>query len=255
VGKGAKIAIGCVVAFIVVVGGVCLALFGAAWWTVGKAKEYASAGTAKIEEISKYQTKANENPFTPPADGVIQEDRLRKFLDVRKQMYVIYQAHQADIDRAAHKESADLTDLAHFGGLVSDLELAKEKGLAGVGMSDGEYVFMQMTVYKTQMASKMQQETGKQLGETMAEAARQNKDALRKTLEAAARAAGQAPNGTAPAVSEDDLKQAEAAVDEAAGQAEATKALDSPQANIDLFRKYEADINKYAMTGLSFMGL
>lgn len=247
-GKGAKIAIGCVVALIVVVGGVCLALFGAAWWTVGKAKEYTSSIGAQAEEINKYQTKANEHPFTMPADGVIQEDRLVKFLDVRKQMYVIYQQHQADIDRAAKNKSADVTDLVHFGGLVADLTLAKEKGLAGVGMSDGEYVFMQMTVYKTQIASKMQSETGKQFSQHVKEITDQNSDAMRKALEAAAKAAGQTPGGT-PAVSDDDLKSV---LGDAADKA---KAMDSPQANIDLFRKYEADINKYAMTGLSFMGL
>ena len=35
----------------------------------------------------------------------------------------------------------------------------------------------------------------------------------------------------------------------------AGKALEVPKANVELFRKYEADIKKYAMHGLAFVGL
>ena len=39
------------------------------------------------------------------------------------------------------------------------------------------------------------------------------------------------------------------------GLDEAAKAMDVPRANVELFRKYETDIKKYAMTGLEFIGL
>jgi hypothetical protein len=38
-------------------------------------------------------------------------------------------------------------------------------------------------------------------------------------------------------------------------QREQAKQLDVPKQNIDLFRKYEADIKKYAMSGLEWIGL
>jgi hypothetical protein len=36
---------------------------------------------------------------------------------------------------------------------------------------------------------------------------------------------------------------------------DAGQALDVPRANVELFRKHEADIKKYAMHGLAFIGL
>ncbi len=35
---------------------------------------------------------------------------------------------------------------------------------------------------------------------------------------------------------------------------DAGQALEVPRANVELFRKYEADIKKYAMHGLAFVG-
>ena len=36
---------------------------------------------------------------------------------------------------------------------------------------------------------------------------------------------------------------------------EAASSLDVPAANVALFQKYEADLKKYAMSGLEWMGL
>ena len=36
---------------------------------------------------------------------------------------------------------------------------------------------------------------------------------------------------------------------------DAGQALAVPRANVELFRKYEADIKKYAMNGLAYVGL
>jgi hypothetical protein len=74
---------------------------------------------------------------------------------------------------------------------------------------------------------------------------KQSKEALRKGMEEAAKTGR-------PGASEEDVRKAEEAMDEASRTA---KALDVPKANIELFRKYEADIKKYAMHGLAFVGL
>lgn len=247
-GKGAKIAIGCVVAVFVVAGAVAVAVFGAAWWGLGKVKQFGSEVSAKTEELARYEQQANANPFQPPADGVVPEDRLLKFLEVRKQMYAIYQAHAAEIEAAAQHKEANLSDIAKFGSLLADLQLAKAKGLAAEGMSDGEYIFLQMAVYRSSSASQVQQGTGKQFGEILSEAAKQSRGSLKKGIEAAE----QAGYPTGQKVSDEDAAKAEAAVEELAGKA---TALDVPQANIDLFRKHQAEIEKYAMQGLTFMGL
>jgi hypothetical protein len=248
-GKGAKIAIGCVVAFLVVSGIAVVAMMWGVYWVKGKAQEVAGNISAKTEEMSRYEKQANANPFTQPADGVVQEDRLLKFLEVRKQMYAIYMAHKADIESAGQHKEATLSDIAKFGSLVADLQLAKSKALAGQGMSDAEYIFMQMAVYQSSWASQMQKETGKQFGETLSEAAKQSRGSLRKGIDAAGKA-GMPPPGEK--VSDEDVAKAEGAVEELADKA---RVMDAPQANIDLFRKHEAEITKYAMGGLSFIGL
>lgn len=251
-GKGAKIAIGCVIAFLVVSGIAVVAMMWGVWWAKGKVEEVAGNITgpiaARAQEIQKYESQANANPFTAPSDGVIQEARLLKFLDVRKQMYTIYQAHRADIESAGQHKEANFSDIAKFGSLVADLQLAKSKALAGVGMSEGEYGFLQMAVYQSSWASTVQKETGKQFGENLSDAAKQSRGSLRKGIEEAERA-GQPVPGT---VSDEDIQKAEGAVEELADKA---KVMDVPQANIDLFRRHEAEITKYAMGGLTFLGL
>ena len=249
-GKGAKIAIGCVIAFFLAAGAVTVALFGAAWWGLGKVKQAAGNITARAEEIDKYERRANANPFAAPSDGLVQEDRLLKFLEVRKQMYAIYQAHRADIESAGKSKDASLSDIAKFASLVADLQLAKSKGLASVGMSDPEYVFFQMAVYQSSWASTLQKETGKQFGETLSDAAKQGRGSLRRGIDEAARAGQPVPG--AGSVPDADIAQAEGALEELAGKA---RVMDVPQANIDLFRKHEAEITKYAMGGLTFLGL
>lgn len=251
-GKGAKIAIGCGIAFLVVSGIAVVALVWGAYWVKGKAQQVAGDLTgnivAKTEEISKYEQQANANPFTAPADGVIQEDRLLKFLEVRRQMYAVYELHRADIESAGQKKEATLSDVTKVASLLADLQLAKSKALAGVGMSDAEYVFHQMAVYQSSWSSQLQKETGKQFGETLSDAAKQEKGSIQKGIEAAEKA-GYAPPAT---VSSEDAAKAEAAVQELADKA---RTMDSPQANIDLFRKHEAEITKYAMGGLTVLGL
>jgi len=196
---GAKIAIGCG----------CVALLGAAavvavvgvgaWWAKGKV-EQASVGlekmTALSEEIERFQKQANANPYAPPADGVIPEARFLKFMDVRKQVYTVYERHEKellDIQKTAESPTDKLTlsQLWSAGGTLAELagtiRLVQMKALAAAAMSEAEYRDIQMAVYQSAWAS----EAG----------------------------SGSVPN-----------------------------------ANAELFRRHQADINKYAMHGLAFLG-
>jgi len=252
---GAKVAIGCGIA-VLAAGGVMVVGIGAgAYWLKGKVEKSGADFTALTSEIEKHRRQANANRFTTPADGVIEEARLVKFLEVRKQVYEVYDRHKPEFEAVdaktkdkQHPGFGDIVDMGlTMGRLVADIQLVQYKALEQVGMSDAEYRYVQTAVYKTAWAAPIQDETGKQPGELLQEGLKQQKDALRQAMEKA-RAAGVKVEEP----SEADQQKAAEAIDEAASK---TRALDVPKANLALFKKYEADIKKYAMHGLAMVGL
>jgi hypothetical protein len=150
-GTGTKVAIGCGIA--AVVGGVVVAaaVFGGLWWAKGKAEQF-TGHEAKIEELKK---KANAVPFTEPADGVVREDRLVKFLDVRRRVFAVYANHKDELEAMNKKKEAELGDLARGLGVLSEVRMAQAQALADVGMSEDEYRFMVQQIYKTLWASEV----------------------------------------------------------------------------------------------------
>lgn len=243
---GAKVAIGC--GIVAVGGGVVIAIalgFGA-YWLKGKADEMTGGVEAmgrRAEEIQRWEEKANANTFAAPADGVIAEDRLVKFLDVRRQVYGIYEQHRDEIEHFAARTrdkkdlsvSETLEGAGKLASLAADVRLAQMKGLAGVGMGEEEYRYIQMAVYKSAWASDAEKEAGKMPSEALHEQA--------ESLRAEAGKSASSP----------EMAQA---ADEAARMMESARgSLDVPRANVELFRKHEADIKKYAMTGLAMIGL
>jgi hypothetical protein len=240
VGKGAKIAIGCFVVLLAATVILTVGLGFGAYWLKGKAEEYTGDITKTAEDLARYEKEANSHPFTRPTDGAFTEDRLLKFLEVRKGVYGVYQAHRSDLESAKNKKQADLGDIMKFGGLMKDIKLAQAKAQAEAGMSDEEYLFMVQSVYGAAMSSSMQKETGRNASETFDAAL----DASKKMMEEAARKAGAPDNA--------EMADARREIDEAKGQ---LSTLDAPQSNIDLYRKHEAEIKKYAMEGLALVGL
>ena len=97
-GTGAKIAMGCGCAALLATAAAVGVVGMGAWWAKGKIKD-AKAGVAKMtgqsEEIERYQQQADANPYSPPADGVVGEPRLLKFIDVRKQVYAVSAGNSA----------------------------------------------------------------------------------------------------------------------------------------------------------------
>ena len=148
-GTGAKIAIGCGIA--VVVGGVMLAavVFGGLWWAKGKAEQFTGRET-QIEELKK---KANAVPFTEPADGIVREDRLLKFLEIRRRVFEVYAKHKDQLEALNKKKQADFSDVTSGLSVLGEVRLAQAQALADVGMSDDEYRFLIQQVYKTLWAS------------------------------------------------------------------------------------------------------
>ena len=199
-GTGGKIAIGCGIAVLVVGIVAVVALGGLAFWAKGKAEEI----TGEQNRIEELHRKANANRFTPPADGAISEDRLQKFLEVRKRVYAVYEKHKEELDEMGKKKQGDFGDVRKGFALINELRLAQAQALADLGMSEDEYRFLVEQIYKSMWASE------------------------------AARSAG------TPA---------------AASSSPSSPQTDVPPGNIALLRKHEADIKKYAMGGLEWIGL
>lgn len=265
---GGKIALGCgclALVGLLAAAGAC-GLLG--YWVKGKAAGVASdfdamtkRATAVTDEIERWEKKANENPYTAPADALIAEPRLLKFLEVRKEVHAVYEAHKADLDALQKKsqtpsDKLSPRDLWNAGGQLAEtlgaLKLAQAKALAEVGMSEAEYRDIQIAVYKSAWASETERKTGRMpaeaLEKSMAEAGRQVEDAMSRGV---AEAQKQKVPG-AGQLSPEDAKKLGAELAEAG---KAAKALEVPKANLELFRKHEAEIRAYAMSGLGFIGL
>lgn len=245
--KGVKIAVGCFVALLAVAViasvGMGVGLYWLKGWVKGKAEPYTTKMSETANDLDKYSKQANANPFTRPSDGAFTEDRLLKFLEVRKQVYNVYETHRADFENAKGKKEADLGDVLRFGGLVAEIKVAQEKAQAEVGMSDDEYLFMVQGVYGAAMNSTLQKETGKTASQTFDEALEQSKRAIRDAAKQA---------GANSAADQSKIQESEGQIDEAK---RSLTAVGSPQSNIDLYRKHEAEIQKYAMQGLALLGL
>ena len=251
---GAKIAIGCGVALILGIMVVAAGVFGGAYWLKGKTEELTGNET-KIEELHK---KANANDFDRPADGVIREDRFVKFLDARKRVYATYEKHRGALEAMSRKKQGDWGDVTTGFSVINELRLAHAQALADVGMSEDEYQFMVEQVYKSAWASEVAKSTG---GKSISEAAGESFEKAAEAMERAraeaeaSRAAGGAAGEAAEETGDSMEDGAEEMRKRAAEARENARELDVPPQNIALFQKYEADIKKYAMGGLEWVGL
>ena len=234
-GKGGKILLGCGIAVVLAGGAVAVALVVGGMWVKNKAEKYVGDAAAKAQEISRYQAQANRNTFTEPADGVLQEARLVKYLDVRKKVFDVYLQHKPDFDSLSErtKDKKDLSISETMEGaalmtrLITDIKLVQLKALADEGMSESEYAFVTQAVYKSAWAGEYQKGQGE--GHQPAQDLEKAADEMKK-----------------------NVPGADTAIEQFKNQA---RQLQVPQANVDLFKKYESDIKKYAMTGLAAVGL
>ncbi len=260
-GTGTKILAGCgclaVVAGIAVAVGLSLGLF----WLKDHAEDMAGGFeevAARAYEIEEWEGKANAHPYDRPADGVIPENRLTTFLGVRREVHEVYETHKADLEELRQRTEGDGETLSPgevltFGGkavrMFGDLRLAQVRALAENGMSEQEYYAIQTAVYVAAGISKTEAETGTAPAEAMSEAAQQIQEAIRIAVEAAQKKG--LPG--ADRVSESDVKQLEEGLEKMGSTG--AEALTVPPENLELFRKHQEEIEKYAMHGLTFLGL
>ena len=245
-GTGGKIAVGCGIALVVAVVGVVAFVGIGAYWVKGKAESL----QAEQKQIEDLKAKANEASFAEPADGVVQEPQIVRFIAVRKHVYDVYSKNEAFIEsmKDDKKKDANFSDVRKAFSLLNELRLAQAKGQADHQMSDSEYAFLVGQIYKSSWAAHVADQTG---GKTVTEATDDaNRKAIEQMKQAAERAAEQSPE------LKDTLDKQVGALEEHADEAhEAAVAADVPPQNVALFRKYEADLKKYAMSGLEWIGL
>ena len=241
-GTGGKIAIGCGIAALIAVVVVVVTVGAGLFWVKGKAESIA----AEQKEIQDLQEKANRNTFTEPADGVINEPQLVKFIEVRKRVYDVYVKNEATIKSLKDKKEGDLGDVRKAFALMNEIRLAQAKAQVEQGMSDSEYAFLVQQVYKSSWAAQVADSTG---GKSVSEAAGQAYDQAAEQMK---KAAGTASDGSSRDAMEKGAKEMES---QAGHVRESTQTLDAPPANIELFRKHEAELKKYAMSGLEWIGL
>jgi len=248
---GVKIAIGCGVALILGIIVVAAGIGGAAYWAKGKVEEVTGNET-RIEELHK---QANAAPFDRPEDGVIREDRLVKFIDIRKRVFGVYEKHKATLDAMNKKKQGDWGDVTTGFSVINEVRVAQAQALADVGMGEEEYRFMVEQVYKTAWAAGVAEASG---GKSVSDAAA---DAYaRAAAEMEKARAENARQGTPETEQSEEADESiQKGIDDLRKAGEETRAnardMDVPPANIALFKKYEAEIKKYAMGGLEWIGL
>jgi hypothetical protein len=145
---GAKIAVGCGIVLLVVIMGVTVAVVGGVYWAKGKVQAVAD----DQKRITELQERANANAFTRPADSVVPEDRLLRFLEIRKRVLSVYEKHEAAIQSLKNKKDGDLSDLRHGYNVLNELRLALAQAQADQRMSDSEYEFLVEQVYRSPWA-------------------------------------------------------------------------------------------------------
>jgi hypothetical protein len=248
---GAKIAIGCG-GFAVVAGVIAVsAVVGGAYWVKGKAEGF----VASTEKLEKLREQADANPFTPPADGVIPEKRLNAYLTVRKSQTAFMTSRKSQIDAATARmskpgASASLSDISEGVSFISDLQTNFYGALAAEKMSDTEYRWLVFEVYRAEFSSKVEKDNG---GKTPSQVTAETADAALKGIQASKDnpdAANLPPEFKQNADSMGDM------MSQIAQQARSgSKAMDPPQANVELVRKYDDDIHKYALSGNESAGM
>ena len=185
-----------------------------------------------------------------------------KFLDVRKRVFGVYEKHRAALEAMGQKKEGDFGDLTRGFSVINEIRLAQAQALADVGMSEDEYRFLVEQVYKTAWAAEIAKSTGgKTSPRPRATSTRRPRRRWRRPRPP--RKARQGAKQRDQDAADEQAEEAEKSIAEgqqqlgrAAEEArEAATAMDVPPANIELFKKYEAEIKKYAMGGLEWIGL
>src|SRR3990172_7035098 len=141
--------IGCVVVMV----GTVLAVgvrfhFVRQWFNKERGSFENIAGTEESEYGKKTAHLRKDYPFTAPADGVIAESQLQRFLSVRKEMYGIYKQYETEFQKLSEQNKG-------FSGAMkgirmwNEIRIAHANALEHQKMSPDEYSYIVSSVYRT----------------------------------------------------------------------------------------------------------
>ncbi len=241
-----KVALGClavsiIAAFLFIAGFVA---FG--YWAKSKFAEATGGGP----EVAAARKAANAVPFVRPPKGIVEESRLLRFIRIRTDVYAVYDKYRGEIESRSRRlkeatapQLGDIaSDVATGFTFIGELQRAEALALAKHQMSEDEYSFISSEVYKS-MWTDLGSEGAVQAKVRASDAARSAAEGIRN-LDV---------NGTptdAPEALARTAKEAAAGADE---MAKGLEKLQAPPENFALFKKYEADLKKYAMPGLNVL--
>lgn len=246
--------IGCISLIVIGVIATTVLFYAGKRWVTEKAKKFENVGGTEGSEYQKRAEKVKEeHPFSVPADGIITEDQLVRFLEVRKAVYQIYKNHETEI-KSTDQKNQGLGGAMKVMEIINELKLAKVKALESQRMSEDEYNYITTAVYTSWFAKAAKEglKDNKSYSEAANSQLQQQIDQIDKQL--------QDPN-----VPEETKKQLQSVRDTLVQQQknissdqsiqQMDKTLqDVPQANIDLFTKHQAEIQQYSMAGLEYFG-
>jgi CHAT domain-containing protein len=238
--------IGCVavvaVAIIVVAG--CGSLL---WRNFNRAKERYIQQEKSTEQLNRNYR------FTAPANGVITEKQLQRFLAVRKQIFTVYKRYEGEFKKL-EQDNTDLSVLTKGWGFWKDLRKEHTNALQAQKMSPEEYQYIVNAVYKTRFAAGTKDALKDQ---SFSDAAEKN---LRDMIEGIDKQLKDpsTPDATKKALqtTRDQLQSQLENLSKNSALKKMDSTLDSiPAENLALFKKYEKEIVQYSMAGLELVGL
>ncbi|MCI0413198.1 hypothetical protein L0222_10420 [bacterium] len=238
--------IGC--GIVLVIGIIIIAAGG--FFVRSKFKEF-TEGTSDVEKTTKQLSQ--NYPFTPPANGVITESQMQRFLAARKQIFSVYKRYEGELKKL-DKDKPDLSVLTKGWSFWKDLRAEHAKALAAQKMSPEEYQYIVNAVYKTWLASGTKEVLKDQ---SFSDAAEKN---LRDMIESIDKQLKDpaTPDGTKKALqtTRDQLQSQLDNLSKNSALKKMDSTLDSvPNENLALFKKYEKEIVQYSMAGLESVGL
>jgi hypothetical protein len=240
------ILIGC--GAVLIIGIIIIAAGG--FFVRSKFKEF-TEGTGDQEKITKQLSQ--NYPFTPPANGVITEKQLQRFLAVRKQIFSVYKKYETEFKKL-EQDKGDLSVLTKGWGFWKDLRKEHTNALQAQKMSPEEYQYIVNAVYKTWFAAGTKDALKDQ---SFSDAAEKN---LRDMIEGIDKQLKDpsTPDATKKALqtTRDELQSQLDNLSKNSALKKMDSTLDSvPAENLALFKKYEKEIVQYSMAGLELIGL
>ncbi|MCI0417560.1 hypothetical protein L0222_32740 [bacterium] len=242
--------IGCI--SVVVIGVIALGVGGyfVKTWFTEKKETFKNVLGTEDSEYGKKTAELNEKyPFTPPADNIVRENQLQRFLAVRKEMNVVYKQHEAEIKKMTDKPNPTASDALGGLSIINDIHMAQLTGLQAQNMSKDEYEYLRRMVYINWVAMTVNQALESPKRDEMVEQQKRSLAELDQQLQ----------NPDLPA---EQRQQLQTTRDEMQKQFDLMntemerieKGLEIiPKENIELFKKYDQEIKENGMLGLDVL--